>query len=139
MGKFYKYVWNALKYMYTMFIQNTFYLFIYLMSAGILVPSLSQINVLQVVVRSDLFDMNSIVLAIWILIQGKYDLYYFMKMVLSLILWEKTGKIHLSSVNYAKRVVRLMTEQKKKKKKHYQAAEMSDIINGTSLDCISVQ
>ena len=45
MDKFYKYVLNAAKYMYTMFILQSFDLFIYLMSAGILVPSLSQIKV----------------------------------------------------------------------------------------------
>ena len=56
--------------MYTMFILHKFYLFIYLMSANILVPSQ-----LQVVVRSELFDKNTIMLvAVRILIQGKYDL-----------------------------------------------------------------
>ena len=45
--------------MYTMFILHTFYLFIYLMSADILVPLC-----LEVVVRSELFDKNTIMLAV---------------------------------------------------------------------------
>ena len=46
--------------MYTMFILHKCYLFIYLMSANILVPS--QSLCLQVVVRSELFDKNTIML-----------------------------------------------------------------------------
>ena len=49
--------------MYTIFILNILFV-IYLISAGILLHSLSQIN---------LFDMNTIMLAVRILIQGKYN------------------------------------------------------------------
>ena len=62
--------------MYAMFILHKFYLFIYLMSANILFCTFSVTNLcLQVVVRSGLFDKNTIMLvAVRILIQGKYDL-----------------------------------------------------------------
>ena len=59
--------------MYTMFILHKFYLFIYLMSANTF--SVTNIFCLQVVVRSELFDKNTIMLvAVRILIQSKYDL-----------------------------------------------------------------
>ena len=47
--------------MYTMFILHKFYLFIYLMSANILVPSVTNLC-LQVVVKCELFDKNTIML-----------------------------------------------------------------------------
>ena len=60
--------------MYTMFILHKFYLFIYLMSANMCIFSVTNLC-LQVVVRSELFDKNTIMLvAVRILIQGKYDL-----------------------------------------------------------------
>ena len=61
--------------MYTMFILHKFYLFIYLMSVDILVPSLSQNLCLQIVARCESFDKHTIMLEVRILIQGKYDLY----------------------------------------------------------------
>ena len=60
--------------MYTMFILHKFYLFIYLMSANTCTFSVTNLC-LQVVVRSELFDKNTIMLvAVRILIQDKYDL-----------------------------------------------------------------
>ena len=61
--------------MYTMFILHKFYLFIYLMSANILVPSQSQIYVCKL--WSEVSYLTRILLclvAVRILIQGKYDL-----------------------------------------------------------------
>ena len=56
-------------------------------------------------IRSDLFDMNTILQAIKILIQSKQDLYYIMNMVSSLIFWEKTKQ--------------KQTKKKKKKQEKY--------------------
>ena len=69
---------SMLKYMYTMFILHKFYLFIYLMSADILACTFFITNLcLQVVLRSELFDTNTIMLAVRILIEGKYMIYIY--------------------------------------------------------------
>ena len=66
--------------MYTTFILHKFYFFNYLLFADILVFSITNLC-LQVVVKSVLFDKNSIMLAVRILIQGKYGLYFIMVLI----------------------------------------------------------